>query len=100
VAWTQEKINKTYREARKLSLTDLTFRAELLSNPRAAIERLSGEALPEEFSLRVIESDPAYSATFILPRITNFELTDDELDNVAGGISPDGSDSCGTQTFK
>ena len=99
MAWTQNKMDEVYLLARNLAVTDKKFRTELLSNPVLTIEKLSGESLPENFSIRLIESDPAYSATFVLPPVLSSELSDDELDNVAGGTSGQGT-TCGTQVVK
>ena len=49
---------------------DETFRQALLQNPRAAIEQLTGQPLPQDFSF-----DPS----------SELELTSDELAKVAGG---------------
>lgn len=68
-------------------MTDEEFRKELLADPNGVIERESGGKLPEGFKVNIIESDPAYTATFVLPDMIGDELEDDELDQVAGGIS-------------
>jgi len=87
MAWTQDKVNEIYLRARNLATRDRAFRAELKSDPKAAIEKLTGEALPEGFNIKIIESDPTYSATFVLPLMLANNLSDDELDNIAGGIN-------------
>lgn len=86
MAWTQEKINETYLQVQKLAATDEEFRAELLKDPCMAIAKISDEALPENFNIKVIENDPAYAATFVLPPIVSGELIDSDLDQVAGGV--------------
>jgi len=101
MGWTQDKINEIYLLARNRAAKDRAFRAELISDPKLAIEKLTGEELPEDYSIKIIESDPAYSATFVLPLMLSGELSDDELDNVAGGVSEScGSQSCGAQVVK
>jgi len=92
MAWTQEKINETYAKMQNLAATDEVFRTDLLQNPNATIEKLSGEKLPDDFSVRIIESDPNYSATFALPRLRTGELLDEELEKVAGGNDIDNSE--------
>ncbi len=86
MAWTQEKINQLYMEVQRMAVTDEEFRKELLENTNTAIEKVAGEELPEGFKVKVIENDPAYAATFVLPPMASDELSDDELDAVAGGI--------------
>ena len=97
--WTQEKIDETYLRVRNLAAKDKNFRADLLANPIEAISRLVGEKLPENYSIKVIESDPAYSATFVLPLMLSDGLSDDELAAVAGG-SGCSEVSCGGQVVK
>lgn len=84
--WKQENLNELYLKVQKQALTDEEFRKELLSDPNAVIEKETGEKLPEGFRIQVIESDPAYTATFVLPDMIGEELEDEELDQVAGGV--------------
>lgn len=85
MAWTQEKINEVYMKVQETAATDEEFREELLSNTNAAIAKIAGEDLPEDFKVKVIENDPQYAATFVLPPMVSEELSGDELDSVAGG---------------
>lgn len=84
--WTQEKLNELYVKIRKQAITDEEFRKELLADPNRVIERESGQKLPEGFQINVVENDPAYDATFVLPDMIGEELEDKELDQVAGGV--------------
>lgn len=92
MAWTQEKIQEVYIKAYNLAATDEAFREELVSNANAAIEKVAGEALPENFAVKIVENDPAYSATFVLPPL---ELLEGDLDMVAGGSDYIGMDCIG-----
>jgi len=92
MAWTQEKIQEVYIKAYNLAATDEAFREELVSNANAAIEKVAGEALPENFAVKIVENDPAYSATFVLPPL---ELLEGDLDMVAGGSDYLGMDCIG-----
>ncbi|HEX8691471.1 MAG TPA: hypothetical protein VF746_03455 [Longimicrobium sp.] len=56
---------RVLREALARSATDLPFRRRLLEDPRAAIEELTGRALPEEFHVLFVENHG--SATLVLP---------------------------------
>ena len=82
---TQERINEIYLEVQRLAVTDEDFREQLLQNPNAAIEKVAGFELPEGLKFNVIEHDPAYIATFALPPVGLDEISDDELEKVAGG---------------
>jgi len=84
--WTKEEVNSFNQEVIKRSMSDTAFREKLLSNPNQAIEEVIGHKLPEGFSLKVIESDPSYNATFVLPDFIGNAVEDDDLENVAGGI--------------
>lgn len=84
--WTNEKLNELYAVIRKKAVTDEEYRQELLENPNAVIEKEIGEKLPEGFKVNVIENDPAYSATFVLPDMLGEEVDTDNLDDVAGGV--------------
>ena len=47
---------------------------------------MTGEKLPEGFNIKVIENDPAYNATFVLPDLVSGEIEEDNLEE-AGGVS-------------
>lgn len=98
--WTQDQINEVYLKIQRLAATDEEFRRELLENSRAAIEKIAGESLPEDFNVKVIENDPQYTATFVLPPMSPDELDDEMLDMVAGGsclVDGCGGDACAAQ---
>ena len=97
--WTQEKIDETYLRVRNLAAKDKGFRADLLANPIEVISRLVGKELPDNYSIKIIESDPAYSTTFVLPLISSDVLSDEELISIAGGSGCDEL-SCGMQVVK
>ena len=86
MAWTKEKISEIYGLIQKKAITDEEFREELLANTNETIEKIAGEALPEGFQVKVIENDPAYAATFVLPPMASGELGEEELNAVAGGL--------------
>lgn len=86
MAWTQEKVNEIYAEVQRTAMTDEEFRKELLEDAPKAIEKIAGEPLPEDYKIKVVENDPAYAATFVLPPMVSDELSEADLDAVAGGI--------------
>lgn len=85
--WTQENLNKLYLTIQQRAMTDEEYRKALLEDPNKIIEEETGEKLPEGFKINVVESDPSYTATFVLPDLVGEELEDEELDQVAGGVS-------------
>lgn len=87
MSWNQEEMNEVYLKVQKMATTDEEFRNELLKDSKAAIEKVSGKEMPDGFQVNVIENDPAYAATFVLPDFVGDEIEEGELDQVAGGIS-------------
>lgn len=83
--WTQEDVEKAFVEVRKKALADKEFRKVLLANPNNAIAQVSGKDVPAAFKIKVIESDPAYHATYVLPQMVSDDLSDEDLEKVAGG---------------
>ena len=72
---------------------DLAFRQELLANPKAAISREFGIQLQDDFNIKVVE-ETANDLILVLPAqaaSNKAELTEREMDAVAGGIIIDGS---------
>ena len=85
MAWTQAKLERTYAEMEILAATDPEFRKALLADPNAAIAKLAEEDVPAGVKIKIVEEDPAYSATFLLPPLTSSEVSVNDLDKVAGG---------------
>jgi hypothetical protein len=71
------------------SLEDEAFRQRLLAEPKAAIEQELGSRLPESIEVRVVE-ETADTIYLVLPSRSadaqGGELSDQELDAVAGGM--------------
>ncbi len=80
------------------AISEPAFRAELLADPRAAIEKALDIPLPDGLVLKVLEASQA-EYTIVLPYEAklgaNGELTDADLESVAGG-----SKSGATSFFK
>lgn len=66
-------------------MTDEEFRAALLADPVTAIGKLTGAEFPEGFKLQILEQDPDYDMTILLPPMVDDDLTEEEMDQVAGG---------------
>ena len=81
------------------SLDDQSFRQRLLEDQRATIEEELGMSLPEGVEVRVVE-ETAQTIYLVLPGVSSAgeggELSDRELESVAGGGTWGGADSCST----
>ena len=84
------------------SMEDEDFRQRLLEDPRAAVEREMGRRLPEGVQVRVVE-ESADTIYLVLPSASALgdqggELSDQELEAVAGGVggkNTDNDPTCG-----
>ena len=81
------------------SLQDDAFRQKLLADPRTAVEEELGTRLPEEVRIVAVE-ETAQTIYLVLPSSSSAgeggELSDRELESVAGGGTWGGADSCST----
>ena len=87
MSWTAEDVQKAYQAVSVKASVDKAFRARLIANPHEAIKEITGREVPAAFKIKVIENDPAYHRTFVLPDMVSEELTDEALSKVAGGVS-------------
>lgn len=84
---TQEELNKLYISIRNRAMTDEEYRKELLDNPTKVIEDELGYKLPDGMRFNVVEEDPAYNATFVLPDMLGEEIETEDLYDISGGVS-------------
>ncbi len=82
---TREKLSEIYEIVLNEAMTDEDFRAELLADPKTAIAKCTGIELPEDFNVKVVEEDEDADMTILLPKMPGEELSDEDMDNVAGG---------------
>ena len=77
-----------YTELLGRSATDREFRNKLVSDPRAAIAEFSGHDVSASFNVTFVENTA--DATIVLPDPVwqATELSDEELEAVAGGSTP------------
>jgi hypothetical protein len=84
----QQKITRDELEAKLVAHAwqDEAFKQELISNPKVAIERELGQKLPESTNIKVLE-ETGNTIYFVLPSKPSVEeLSDEQLESVAGGI--------------
>lgn len=76
---------------------DLDFRQRLLIDPKTTIYEELGVRVPASYKLRFIEKDRDTDALVVLPdyQDPSGELSDDELEAVAGGDGGDPTDPLG-----
>ena len=72
------------------AMEDDTFRVLLKSDPKKAIAQIIGKELPEALNIQIVEETADTLVIGLPPKleeaVEDAELTDDALDNVAGGI--------------
>ncbi len=81
---------KLYAQVVQKAWEDNQFKSELMANPLEAIEKLTGEKLivPQGQTLVVKDQTDKSTVYFNIPRkidTENLELTDEQLEMVAGG---------------
>lgn len=83
---TQHEAEQAIQQVIKRAQTDSEFRQLCLSDPNAAATEVTGKDIPAGYNLRFVENQGA-DLTVVLPDVIeeSVELSDDELDHVAGG---------------
>ncbi|MGE6578539.1 hypothetical protein [Paenibacillus xylanexedens] len=91
MSWTEEQIQETVNAVMTKASSDAAFRALAVSDIYAAIQQETGQEVPREFKINVVDGT-GYHATIVLPEARGEadELTETELESVAGG-SKDGA---------
>lgn len=84
--WTREDLDEAMVKIEKLASTDTDFRKLCLSDPHAAIKQATGKDVDPGYKLKFVENEDGYE-TFVLPDFkgSGDELSDSDLDSVAGG---------------
>ena len=83
----QQKMTRNELEAKLVAHAwqEEAIKQELISNPRAAIEREFGQQVPESINIRVLE-ETGNTIYVVLPKKPSIdELSDEQLEAVAGG---------------
>ncbi|MNR86870.1 hypothetical protein D3C86_525790 [compost metagenome] len=75
-----------YQELMLKAAQDEAFREALLNDPKATLEAHMGIRFPETFKVNVVTNTPS-ELTLVLPPKESGELSEGELDGIAGGIS-------------
>jgi hypothetical protein len=80
----KEKINVVFNTIAAKAATDEDFRKLCLSNPRAAFKDAIGVDFPEDAKLKFVEPGSGVRDAIELPSLKG-ELTEEDLERVAGG---------------
>ncbi len=88
-SWTQKEAHEVMTEVVRRATTDADFRRLALSDPGKAIQAVAGKPLPPGMNVKLFDGAGAALA-LVLPALKGdtSELTDQELDQVAGGRCP------------
>ncbi len=72
------------------SWKDEAYKQELFRNSKTVIEREFNVQLPAEVSVRVLEENPTtlYFVLPMRPELSGAELSDEQLEAIAGGSTP------------
>lgn len=84
MAWTQEKVQEIVKIVQEKATTDAAFKARVKADPKAVAEEIAGIQVPAGFKIKAVDMDEA-DITVILPKTSSDELSDMELEAVAGG---------------
>jgi hypothetical protein len=79
-----ETFDQAYDHCMKRATTDATFRAALLADPRSTLATELGIEIPADFQFKVLEQ-PEHGCLMVLPPLESGELSDADLEHVAGG---------------
>lgn len=83
--WTKEESRQVLEDVCRRAQWDGEFRQLALTDPGKAFEQIAEKAIPEGVSIKFIESEPGVERTFVLPDYFGDDLTDEQLEAVAGG---------------
>jgi len=84
MVWTQEKIHATLKSVVEKAQADPSFREKLKQNPREVLSSEGGEAIPEFIRMAIVDQNDA-DLVITLPKVQSDELSDADLERVAGG---------------
>jgi len=91
--WTQKKIQATWESVLKKANEDLAFREKLKSNPKEALAEEAGEMIPDAVRIVVLDQNDV-DFVITLPRSETGELSDMDLEHVAGGDKGNVNPNC------
>ena len=91
--WTQEKLQTILENVVIKAQKDPLFREKLKSNPKEALAAEAGEMIPEFIRIAIVDQNDT-DIVITLPKVQSDELSDADLEHVAGGKSSNNEDNC------
>lgn len=93
MAWSKEAVEEAVSKVGARAAADLEFRSLCVTNIHEAIQQETGLEVPASFKIGVLDQS-SYSLSIILPKVqlADSELTEGELDSVAGGSKQGATD--------
>ncbi|MHB1193939.1 MAG: NHLP leader peptide family RiPP precursor [Longimicrobiales bacterium] len=85
-SFTKDEAEKAIAAVKAKAQTDRNFRKLALENPNEALKQAAGVDVPRGNKIKVIEAAPDVDLTIVLPKYAGADLTDSDLDAVAGGM--------------
>jgi hypothetical protein len=79
------EIKVAVKKLKNLAATNSEFRELVINSPQKALSDLIGKQLPDDFKINIVESDPQYSLTILLPVFQGSNLNEGQLDSITGG---------------
>lgn len=83
--WTEDDLRSTLQAVSKKAAADPKFKQLALSDPAAAIKEATGHVVPPGLTIEIVEGDKGGPGLQANVQHTPSELSDAELNQVAGG---------------
>ncbi len=82
-----EQFDPVAGKVMKRAWADPAFKQQLLADPKTAIQEATGTDLPAGLAVHVFENTPTVQHMILPPNPADSELSDSDLEAVAGGLS-------------
>lgn len=93
MAWTHEKIEETLKSVVEKTQADAVFREKLKNNPKETVATEAGETILDTLRIAIVDQNDT-DIVITLPKVQSDELSDADLEHVAGGKSSNNDDYC------